>query len=352
MGKSITIKLSDMERSTLMMWVSSGKTEQRMVKRAQVILSASGGVPLKEISARSGLSWQNCLKWRKRFLEKRLDGLNDVARSGKPAAITLEKRVEVMARACKNPDDGSTKWSVRKLADACGFSKSTVHRILSQASLKPHKTEYWCGKSPEPEFSEKPASIIGLYLSPSENALVVSVEEKSEIQAQGRIPSILPLRPGRAGRRPHSSTRHGTTCLLAALLAHKGEVDRRCVDLHAHEEFLCFLKHLYRKFPHRHLHVIIDRYSPDKHWDAMEWISHKRRLTLHFTSTYSSWLNQIEIWFGILARNVIRGGVWRSKQELVNQILYYIKRHKQERAAPFRWTLTGMPCKVEIHHII
>ena len=344
MGKSITVKLSETERSTLMMWVSSGKTEQRMVKRAQVILSASEGITLKEISARSGLSWQNCLKWRKRFIGKRLDGLNDVARRGKPAEITPGERVEVMALACTDPDDGSTKWSVRKLADACGFSKSSIHRILNEASLKPHKTEYWCGKSPDSEFSEKQAAIIGLYLSPPENALVISVDEKSQIQALDRTQPMLPLQPGKARRQTHTYTRHGTTCLLAALLVHQGTVEGRCVDRHTHEEFLSFLKHLYRKYPHKDLHVIVDNYSPHKHKDVMEWASGKRRLTLHFTPTYASWLNQIEIWFGILARDVIRGGVWRSKQELVNQIIYYIKRYNQERALPFKWTYTGKPC--------
>ena len=158
------------------------------------------GMTLKGISARNGPSWQNCLKWRKRFIEKRLDGLNDVARSDKSAEIAPEEQFDVIARACTDPGDGSTKWSIRKLADGCGFPKFTFHRILSEASLKLHKSVYWYGKSPNPEFSEKQAAIIGLYLSPPENALVIGVAEKSQIQAVERTQSMLPLRPGKAGR--------------------------------------------------------------------------------------------------------------------------------------------------------
>ncbi|MEN6484937.1 MAG: IS630 family transposase [Syntrophobacteraceae bacterium] len=163
-----------------------------------------------------------------------------------------------MALARTEPDDGSSCWSMRKIADAFGLSKSSVHRILSEASLKPHKTEYWCGKSPDPEFSEKQTSILGLYLSPPENALVISVDEKSQIQALDRTQPVLPMKPEHPKRFTHTYTRHGTTCLLAALLVHEGTIEARCVERHTHEEFLQFLKHLYRKYPHKHLHVIVD----------------------------------------------------------------------------------------------
>lgn len=344
MRKPKTIELSDEERATLKMWVSSGKTEQRLAKRAQVVLLASEGKGVKEIGSIVGLSWQRCMEWRKRFVADRLDGLKDQPRSGKPCEITPKERVEVMALACTDPDGGCSKWSMRRLADASGLSKSSVHRILSEASLKPHKTDYWCGKSPDPEFSEKQAAIIGLYLSPPENALVISVDEKSQIQALDRMQPVLAMKPEKPKRLTHTYTRHGTTCLLAALLVHEGSVEGRCIDRHTHEEFLQFLKYLYRKYPHKDLHVIVDNYSAHKHQKVKEWAEKRTRLTLHFTPTYASWLNQIEIWFGILARDVLRGAVWRSKEELVKTIMHYIRRYNQDRAVPFKWTYTGKPC--------
>lgn len=343
MRKPMSIELTDEETATLKMWLAAGKTEQRLAKRAQVILCAATGMSLKSMEAKTGLGWQSCLKWRKRFIRDRLDGLKDQKRAGHPMVITPEERVQVMALACTTPDDASNQWSIRKLADASGFSKSSVHRILQEATLKPHKVDYWCGKSPDPEFEEKQAAILGLYLSPPENALVLSVDEKSQIQALDRTQPMLPLRPTKAKRFTHTYTRHGTTCLLAALLVHQGEIEGRCVDRHTHEEFLHFLKYLYRKYPGKELHIIADNYSAHKHSKVMEWAAKRRRLTLHFTPTYASWLNQIEIWFSILTRDVIRGGIWQSKQELVSQIMRYIRRYNQDNALPFKWTYTGKP---------
>jgi transposase len=341
MRKPSKIELTDEQRTTLTVWVTAGKTEQRLAKRAQVILYAAAGLSLKDIEGKVGLSFQSCLKWRKRFLELGLKGLRDVPRKGRPAVITPEERVHVMALACTKPDDDSNQWTTTKLADASGLSRTTVHRILNEAALKPHKIDQWCGKSPDPEFEPKQTNILGLYLSPPENALVISVDEKSQIQALDRTQPMLPLRPNNAKRQTH--TRHGTTCLLAALLVHQGIIEGRCVDSHTHSEFLGFLKHLYRKYPHKHLHVIVDNYSAHKHQKVMEWASKRKRLTLHFTPTYASWLNQIEIWFSIYTRDVIRGGIWQSKQELVNQTMRYIKRYNETNAAPFNWTYTGKP---------
>lgn len=343
MGKPHTIELSDQQRSTLMTWVAAGKTEQRFAKRAQIILRAATGMRLKDMAADVGLSWQCCLKWRKRFLQHGLKGLKDSARKGRPALISPAERVRVMALACTKPDDASNQWTMTKLADASGFSRATVNRILNEASLKPHKIDQWCGKSPDPQFEPKQTATLGLYLSPPENALVISVDEKSQIQALDRTQPMLPMRPNQAKRQTHTYTRNGTTCLLAALLVHDGHIEGRCVDSHSHVEFLSFLKHLYRTFPQKDLHVIVDNYSAHKHQKVMEWASKRRRLTLYFTPTYASWLNQIEIWFGIFTRDVICGGVWQSKQALVNQTMQYIKRHNETNAAPFNWTYTGKP---------
>lgn len=343
MRKPSKLELTDQQRSTLMTWIAAGKTEQRFAKRAQVILCSAEAMSLKDIEAKSGLSLQSILKWRKRFAQHGIKGLEDIPRKGRPQIITPEERVQVMALACTKPDDGSNQWTTTKLADASGLARTTVHRILNEASLKPQKIDQWCGKSPDPEFEPKQTGILGLYLSSPENALVISVDEKSQIQALDRTQPMLPLKPNHARRQTHIYTRHDATCLLAALLVHQGTVEGRRVDSHTHVKFLGFLKHLYRKYPHKELHVIVDNYNAHKHQKVMEWASKRRRLTLHFTPTYTSWLNQIEIWFSIYTREVIRGGVWQSKQELVSQTMQHIKRYNETNAAPFNWTYTGKP---------
>jgi len=346
MGARVKVELTEEQAATLRMWAGSGKTEQRMALRAKVVLLAAEGLCLKEIEERTGLNWQSCLKWRKRFLKNGMEGLQDQAGRGRPQSITPEERVGVVALACTKPADGSSRWSVRKLAEATGHSKSAVQKILSEGAIKPHKTRYWCGKSPDPEFKEKQAAIIGLYLNPPENALVLSVDEKSQIQALDRTQPLLPMRPGAPRRLTATYKRHGTTCLLAALAVHAGTVEGRCVESSNHEEFLKFLKLLYRKYPGKHLHVIVDNLAVHKHQKITEWLAGKRRMTMHYTPTYSSWLNQVEIWFNIFARDVLRDGVWRSKQQLVGQIMEYIKNYNQLWAKPFKWTYTGKPLTV------
>jgi transposase len=340
-GRKIRIKLTPEEERTMTMWASAGKTEQRMVQRAKVILLTAKGYRLPEISERSGLSRQNCSRWRERFLNERIEGLKDEERTGRPRVIAPEKRLEVTKLACTKPKNGSNQWTVTSLAKATGLGRTTIHRILTEGRLKPHKVEYWCGQSPDPEFEEKQAAIVGLYLDPPDNAVVLCVDEKSQLQALDRTQPELPLRPGNAKRQTATYKRNGTTCLLAAFAVHSGEVTGRCVNRNDHTTFLNFLKHLYRFYPHKHLHVIVDNLSLHKHAAVMEWAKHRRGLTLHFTPTYASWLNQVEIWFNIFGRDVIRGGIWKSKKEMVDQIMLYIKKHNEERKHPFKWTYAG-----------
>ena len=339
--RSAKFELTAEQEATLKMWVGSHKTQQRHSRRAQVILLSAQGLTLEEISARSGLNRTNCMKWRKRFAVGGLDGLQDKPRKGRPPTITPWQRAQVIRLACERPSNGANAWSRRELARVTGLGSTTVHRILEGASLKPHKVHHWCGRSPDPEFEPKQTDIIGLYLDPPENALIFSVDEKSQIQALDRTQPELPLRPGNPKRHTATYTRHGTTCLLAALAVHEGTVEARCVDSNNRHVFLDFLKRLYRAHPHKHLHVIVDNLPLHKHPDVMEWVSRRRRLTLHFTPTYASWLNQIEIWFRIFSQDVVKGGIWRSKKELVDQIMLYIKRYNRDRAHPFTWTYTG-----------
>jgi transposase len=328
------------------MWVNAGRTEQRLAKRAKVILLSDEKVSLAEIAERTGFTRKVCSKWRKRFTEAGIAGLSDMPGRGRPKVYDAESRVDVLALACTTPVDGSTRWSVRKLAEVTGQSKSTVHAILTAGKLKPHKTEYWCGKSPDPEFAEKRAAIIGLYLSPPENGLVLCVDEKSQLQALDRTQPLLPMRPDDPARLTATYKRNGTTCLLAALAVHQGEITGKCVDSSNSLEFLKFLKSLYRQYPGKELHIIVDNLATHKQADVRAWVSSKRRVRMYFTPTYASWLNQIEIWFNIFTRDVLRGGIWPSKKALVNQIMRYIKNYNQLWAKPFRWTYTGEPLTV------
>jgi putative transposase len=342
-GPTVRIELTPEEKQTLTMWAKAGTTEQRLAQRARAILASAQGLDLPEVSLQSGLSRQNCSKWRSRFATERLSGLKDRPRAGRSLGISPEVRLKVVALACTKPEDGSNSWTIRHLSRAFKVGSTSVHRILNEGQLKPHKVEYWCGKSPDPEFEAKQAAILGLYLDPPDNALVLAVDEKTSIQALDRTQPMLPLQPRRPRRQTATYTRHGTTCLLAALAVHAGAVEGRCVERNRHQEFLAFLKYLYRKYPGKHLHVIVDNLATHKHQQVREWVAKRRRLTLHFTPTYASWLNQVEIWFNIFTRDVIRGGIWRSKKELVDQIMRYIRNYNEGRAHPFKWTYTGKP---------
>src|SRR5664280_843847 len=249
MATARRIELTAEEEQTLRMWTRAGTTEQRLARRARVILCCAQGLPIREVGERCGISQISVFKWKRRFLEKRLDGLTDEQRPGRPARISGAQRLAVVDLATSTPREGKTSWSVKDLAQASGLSSTTVHRILSAGKLRPHKTEYWCGRSPDPEFEAKQAAILGLYLDPPQNALVLSVDEKSQIQALDRTQAQLPMRSGEPRRLTATYKRNGTTCLLAALCVHDGEVTARCRDKNDHVSFLAFLKALYRKYP-------------------------------------------------------------------------------------------------------
>jgi len=342
-GQRVCIEVTPEDVATLRMWAGSRRGERRLAERAQVILLSSEGASVAEISGRTGLSPQGCSRWRARFAEGGLEGLRDRPRAGRPLAIDAQTRLSVVALATSKPPDGCTRWSTRRLAAKTGIGATSVHRILSEGRLRPHKTKYWCGRSPDPEFEAKQAAILGLYLDPPINALVVCVDEKSQIQALDRTQPELPMQAGSPRRLTATYKRHGTTCLLAALAVHSGEVSGRCVDSNDHTTFLRFLKALYRANPHRELHVILDNLSVHKHHEVLDWAARRRRLTLHFTPTYASWLNQVEIWFGIFGRDVLKDAVWHSKADLVSHIMKYIRSYSSERAKPFAWTYTGKP---------
>ena len=340
------LSLTNEELSELQFIARSGKAEKRMVERVQIILCWHNGKSFVETKAALGVSEVIISKWRRRFVKDRLEGLKDAHRSGKPPVFTAAKKASVIQLATKKPGNGYTSWSQRRIAQQVGMSQSKVQQILKQADLKPHKIEYWCGKSTDIEFESKMINIVGLYMNPPDNALVLCVDEKTQIQALDRTQPVLPLKEKAPKRLTATYKRNGTVALLAALSVHQGEITAKTVEKNNAESFLIFLKELYRKYPRKHLHVIVDNLTVHKHKTVQEWVNSKKRITLHFTPTYSSWLNQVEIWFNILTKDVLKGGVWKSRKQLITQLMQYVKTYNEQRAKPFKWTYTGQPLAI------
>ncbi len=339
--KTKPIILSETEREELKRISRLQKAERRIVTRAKIILHSSEEKTYEEIMQLTKQSRGSVAKWRKRYTQFRLEGLKDLPRSGKPRVIPAEKYALVIEKACSKPGDGYGNWSQRRIAKEVGISQTKVQNILSQADLKPHKLDYWRGKSPDPEFDNKMMEIIGLYINPPENALVLCVDEKTQIQALDRTQPELPMRSGNAKRQTTTYKRNGVVSLIAALSVHEGEITAKTIEKNNAANFLSFLKNLEKKYNKKELHIIADNLSVHKHKDVKRWLSKKENIKIHFTPTYSSWLNQIEIWFNILTKDVLKGGIWKSKQELTSQIMEYIKTYNMTRAKPFQWTYTG-----------
>lgn len=342
--KATEVCLTKEERQELENIVRRSTSEQRMVLRGQIVLLAAEGYRNDKIMERLGVSKPVVVKWRKRFAEGRMAGLRDAPRSGKPRLHGADIRIQIAAEACKVPE-GQTHWSVRDLAKHIGkVSHTTVHRILKAERIKPHLYKMW-KDSTDPDFESKMMTIVGLYINPPENAMVLCVDEKTAIQALDRSPLHKPTQPGQVEKVSHEYIRHGTQSLIAALAVHEGTITGQCFDRHRNQEFMIFLKHLVKIYPRKELHLIMDNISMHKHHKIQEWLDRNKRIQVHFTPTHASWLNQIELWFSILARKVIRRGVFSSKQELVGKIMDFIKRYNHE-AKPFRWTYTGDPLTI------
>jgi len=338
-GKRLTIKDGDLEKLTLMS--RSSRLDYRYVVRSRIILDLHQELTYDQVQQKQHVSRAVVAKWKGRYLKDGIEGLKDKKGRGKKPVYTEEDRARIVQKACEKPKGGYTSWSQRRIAKELGMSQGTVQKTLKKHALKPHKVDYWCGKSPDPEFEKKMLNIVGLYMNPKGNSIVLSVDEKTQIQALDRTQPELPIREGNAKRHTTTYKRNGTVSLIAALAVHQGEVTAQTMEKNNHENFLKFLKKLYRKYPKKHLHIIADNLTVHKHKKVKEWISSKKRITMHFTPTYSSWLNQIEIWFNILSKDVLKGGIWHSKQQLVDQLIEYIETYNQTRAKPFEWTYSG-----------
>ncbi|MCH7971210.1 MAG: IS630 family transposase [Chloroflexi bacterium] len=328
------------ERTTLERWVRRGKTSQALAQRARIVLACAGGKTNTAVAGEIGVTRLTVGKWRSRFLELRLDGLLDRPRSGAPRRVSDADVERVLARTLETTPRGATHWSTRSMARASGLSRSTINRIWRAFSLQPHRTETF-KLSSDPMFIEKVRDIVGLYMNPPEKALVLCVDEKSQIQALNRTQPLLPMRPGQIERRTHDYVRHGTTSLFAALDVKTGEVIGRCHQRHRAIEFRKFLDQIDASVPSDlDVHMVLDNYGTHKTALIRRWMAKRPRFHMHFTPTSSSWLNLVERWFAELTEKQLRRGVHRSTRELEEAIYSYMK-VSNEDLRPFRWTKTA-----------
>lgn len=338
--RSPSIKLKPEEREQLEAFTRSRSIPSGLSNRFKIILFAADGMSNMEISEKVGLSRASVGKWRQRFLHNGLEGLHDEMRSGRPRSISDEKVAELIQKTLNSKPEGSTHWSTRTMADEVGISHMTVKRVWQAFGLKPHRSETF-KLSNDPFFIEKVRDIVGLYLNPPENALVLCVDEKSQIQALERSQPCLPLGFGYCEGYTHDYVRHGTLTLFAALDIATGGVISQSKKHHRHQEFLQFMRHIDANVPPElDIHLILDNYSTHKHQKVRAWFAKRPRYHIHFTPTYSSWLNQVETWFGIITRKSIRRGSFRNTKQLAEKIDTFVKNHNKN-SKPFIWTATA-----------
>jgi len=311
-----------------------------LVQRARIVLRCADGLENQAVAEELGTSRQTVGKWRERFRLQGLMGLYDERRPGRPRTIEDEQIMELLKATIETaPEDGSTHWSCRSMAEETGLSKSTVQRVWSAFGVQPHRQKHF-KLSTDPFFVEKVHDIVGLYLNPPDNALVLCVDEKSQTQALERSQPLLPLGLGYVEGVTHDYIRHGTTTLFAALDVASGHVLTQCKPRHRHQEFLGFLKHIDAAVPEDlDIHLIVDNYRTHKHAKIKRWLAARPRYHIHFTPTYSSWLNQVEIWFNIITQKAIRRGSFTSVPELVARIELFTDNYNPQ-ATPFMWTAT------------
>jgi transposase len=328
------------ERETLERWARRPTTGQAVAQRARLILSCAAGRTNTRIAHDLHLTKQTVGKWRTRFLEKRLDGLLDEPRPGAPRTVSDADVERVLTRTLETKPADATHWSIRSMAQACGLSRSTVNRIWRAFALQPHRTETF-RLSKDPLFIEKVRDIVGLYLNPPDRALVLCVDEKSQIQALDRTQPLLPMRPGQVERRTHDYVRHGTTSLFAALDAKSGKIIGQLHRRHRAIEFRKFLDTIDAAVPGElDVHLILDNYGTHKTPMIHRWLARRPRFHLHFTPTSGSWLNLVERWFALLTDKQIKRGAHRSTRTLEAAILAYIAL-SNTTPKPFVWTKTA-----------
>jgi len=347
---AIPLKVSSDDRELLEALIRGRKTPQRVVLRARIVLRAADGVSNNALAKELGITRPTVLLWRDRYAKAGVAGvLRDAPRPGRKKKIA-PKKVEAIVNATLHttPRD-ATHWSSRTMARAQGVSAATVQRIWRAHGLQPHRIRTF-KLSRDPDFVQKVRDVVGLYLNPPEKALVLCVDEKSQIQALDRTAPILPLRPGIPARQTHDYIRHGTTTLFAALNVLDGSVIGTCKPHHRHTEFISFLEAIDRSTPRRReLHLILDNYRTHKHPKVKEWLEDHPRFHLHFVPTSSSWLNLVERWFAEITRKRIRRGTFRSVPELIKAIYAYLRENNRD-PRPFNWTASAASILRKIKH--
>ncbi len=336
-GKATPPALTAEERAELEKLVRRRKTAQDLALRAKIVLRCADGATNQRVAGEAGVCAHTVGKWRERSARDRLEGLRDGPRSGAPRTVTDERVAELLVRTLETMPADATHWSTRAMAAACGLSPATVQRVWHAFGLKPHRAETF-KLSADPEFVDKVRDIVGLYLSPPDRALVLCVDEKTEMQAIERTQPVLPLRPGQPERRTSDYRRHGTSSLFAALDVAAGKVIGRCYRRHRAAEFRDFLDAVDAAVPPElEVHVVLDNASIHKAPPIRAWLLERPRYRLHFTPTAGSWLNQVERFFALLTARQLKRGVHRSVEELEAAVLAYLERHNAE-PRPFRWT--------------
>ena len=334
------VVVSDSDRAQLEEWSRSTTVQFRLVQRARIILMAADGERDVDIARRIRTSRQTVHLWRRRFLTAGLKGIEkDHTRPGRKPALTPRQVKDVVDRTLHTKPEAATHWSVRTMSDATGLSRMAIQRIWSAHNLKPHLVETF-KLSKDKRFVEKLQDVVGLYLDPPDHALVLSFDEKSQIQALNRSQPILPLRPGVPERQTHDYKRNGTTTLFAALNILDGTVISKCSSRHRHQEFIRFLNQIDRETPSElEIHLIADNYATHKHDKVKNWLKRHKRFHIHFIPTSSSWLNLVERWFREITVKRIRRGSFDSVPQLVSAIEEYVV-YNNEHPKPFVWTAT------------
>src|ERR1700686_3336759 len=334
------LELSSGQREQLESIANSRSLPAGLVNRARIVLRSAAGDTNQQIARRLGLSKATVGKWGRRFLQQDVSGLHDELRPGRPRPISDERVAQLVRKTLDTKPKDGTHWSIRQIARQTRLSKSTVHRIWQAFGLEPHRQRHF-KLSNDPFFGGKVRDIVGLYLHPPENAVVLCVDEKSQIQALERTQPMLPMGLGYVEGVTHDYRRHGTTTLFAALDTAKGKVLTQCRQRHRHQEYLDFLREIEKNVPESlQGHIIVDNYATHKHPRVKRWFAARPRFHVHFTPTYASRLNQVEIWFNRITQQAIRRGTFRSVKELVEKIDQYVQA-SNTYAQPFVWTATA-----------
>ena len=329
--------LSDAEREALEGLVRRRKSAQQAALRARIILRCAEGTASRDVARALGVNEATVCKWRGRFVRKRLDGLQDDPRPGTPRKLSDREVERILTTTLESTPSNATHWSTRDLAKRVGVSQSTVSRIWRAFKLQPHRVETF-RLSNDPLFIEKVRDIVGLYMNPPDHAVVLCVDEKSQIQALERTQPLLPMRPGQPERRTHDYLRHGTTTLFAALDVATGTVLGKCFSRHRGLEFVRFLREIDEAVPKTlDVHLILDNYATHKTPTVQRWLSKRPRFHVHYTPTYSSWINLVERWFALLSERKIKRASHRSTRELERDIRSFLDQ-TNDHPKPFIWT--------------